>query len=50
MVSETLVPGPAEGLAGLLGAEVPGESLPLMWHWVYLLERPSSGHCSSSRR
>jgi 3-methylfumaryl-CoA hydratase len=43
MVSETLVPGPAEGLAGLLGAEVPGETLPLMWHWVYLLERPATG-------
>jgi 3-methylfumaryl-CoA hydratase len=43
MVSETLVRGPAEGLAGLLNAEVPGESLPLMWHWVYLLERPAAG-------
>jgi 3-methylfumaryl-CoA hydratase len=43
VVSETLVPGPAQGLAGLLGAEVPGETLPLMWHWVYLLERPATG-------
>jgi|1185.fasta_scaffold29314_2 3-methylfumaryl-CoA hydratase len=43
MVTETLVRGPAEGLAGLLGAETPGETLPLMWHWVYLLERPATG-------
>jgi 3-methylfumaryl-CoA hydratase len=41
--TETLVPGPAQGLAGLLGAEgsAPG-TLPLMWHWVYLLERPAT--------
>ena len=40
--TETLVPGPALGLAGLLDADVTGvPALPLMWHWVYLLERPS---------
>jgi 3-methylfumaryl-CoA hydratase len=40
--TETLVPGPALGLAGLLDADVTGvRTLPLMWHWVYLLERPS---------
>jgi 3-methylfumaryl-CoA hydratase len=43
VVSETLVPGPAEGLAGLLGAPAPVETLPLLWHWVYLLERPATG-------
>jgi 3-methylfumaryl-CoA hydratase len=40
--TETLVPGPAYGLAGLLGAEEPGATLPLLWHWVYLLERPAA--------
>jgi 3-methylfumaryl-CoA hydratase len=44
-VSELLVPGPAEALGGLLGVPVPGladgESLPLLWHWVYLLQRPA---------
>jgi 3-methylfumaryl-CoA hydratase len=41
--TETLVPGPAQGLAGLLDADVTAmRTLPLMWHWVYLLERPSA--------
>ena len=41
--TETLVAGPAQGLAGLLGAVAPPPdgTLPLMWHWVYLLERPA---------
>jgi 3-methylfumaryl-CoA hydratase len=43
--SEFLVPGPAEALAGLLGAAAPqlapGEPLPLLWHWLYLLDRPA---------
>jgi 3-methylfumaryl-CoA hydratase len=42
--SETLLPGPAEALGGLLGVPVPdlghGEALPLGWHWLYLLDRP----------
>ncbi|MGH3149241.1 MAG: FAS1-like dehydratase domain-containing protein [Streptosporangiaceae bacterium] len=42
--SETLLPGPAEALGGLLGVPVPdlvnGEALPLLWHWMYLLDRP----------
>lgn len=42
---ELLLPGPAEALSGLLGVPVPdlanGESLPLLWHWVYLLDRPA---------
>lgn len=40
--TETLVPGPAYGLAGLLGAERPDATVPLLWHWVYLLERPAA--------
>jgi len=40
--TEILDPGPAEALAGLLG--VPGPDLdtglPLLWHTVYLLDRP----------
>jgi 3-methylfumaryl-CoA hydratase len=40
-VTELITPGPAEALAGLLG--VTGNSfgeLPVLWHWVYLLDRP----------
>jgi 3-methylfumaryl-CoA hydratase len=40
-VTELITPGPAEALAGLLG--VTGSSfgeMPLLWHWVYLLDRP----------
>jgi 3-methylfumaryl-CoA hydratase len=42
-VTELITPGPAEALAGLLGVPVPDladEGLPLLWHWVYLLDRP----------
>lgn len=39
--SEILVPGPAEALAGLIGVAAPGDALPMMWHWVYLLDRPA---------
>jgi 3-methylfumaryl-CoA hydratase len=42
-----LGPGPAEGLAGILNATDvalgDGDALPLLWHWVYLLDRPASG-------
>jgi 3-methylfumaryl-CoA hydratase len=41
--TEILVPEPACALADLLGVRVPnlahGEGLPLLWHWVYLLDR-----------
>jgi len=43
-VTELITPGPAEALAGLLGVPCPGEELPLLWHWVYLLDRPGSLH------
>lgn len=42
--TETLLPEPAQALGGLLGVGVPdlaGEGLPLLWHWVYLLDRPA---------
>jgi 3-methylfumaryl-CoA hydratase len=43
--TETLLPEPAGALGGLLGVRVPdlarGEGLPLLWHWVYLLDRPA---------
>jgi 3-methylfumaryl-CoA hydratase len=43
--SELLLPGPAVALGGLLGVPVPdlahGHGLPLLWHWVYLLDRPA---------
>jgi 3-methylfumaryl-CoA hydratase len=43
--SEVLLPGPAEALGGLFGVPVPdlshGDGLPLLWHWIYLLDRPA---------
>lgn len=42
--TELLQPGPAEALAGLLDVPLPdlyADGLPLMWHWVYLLDRPA---------
>jgi 3-methylfumaryl-CoA hydratase len=43
--TELLLPGPAAALGGLLDVPVPdldgGAPLPLLWHWVYLLERPA---------
>jgi 3-methylfumaryl-CoA hydratase len=41
--TELLIPGPACALAGLLGVPVPDlerDGLPLLWHWIYLLDRP----------
>jgi 3-methylfumaryl-CoA hydratase len=42
-VAEVLTEGPAHALAGLLPGRAPdlSEPLPLLWHWVYLLDRPS---------
>jgi 3-methylfumaryl-CoA hydratase len=43
--TEMLLPEPAHALGALLGVRVPdlarGEGLPLLWHWVYLLDRPA---------
>jgi 3-methylfumaryl-CoA hydratase len=43
--TEMLVPEPAGALGALLGVPVPdlarGAGLPLLWHWVYLLDRPA---------
>jgi 3-methylfumaryl-CoA hydratase len=43
--TETLIPGPAQALGALLDVPVPdlaaGAGLPLLWHWVYLLDRPA---------
>jgi 3-methylfumaryl-CoA hydratase len=38
---ELISSGPAVALAGLLGVPAPGSELPLLWHWVYLLDRPA---------
>lgn len=38
---ELIQRGPAEALAGLLGVPMPDDTLPLCWHWVYLLDRPA---------
>ena len=44
MIAESVVPGPARGLAALLDLPtepiVAGWTLPPLWHWVYLLEHP----------
>jgi len=43
--TETLAVEPAYALGGLLGVPVPdlngGAGLPLLWHWIYLLDRPA---------
>ncbi|GAA4664995.1 FAS1-like dehydratase domain-containing protein [Amycolatopsis dongchuanensis] len=39
--TELLTPEPAAALASLLGVPEPEGGLPLLWHWVYLLERPA---------
>jgi 3-methylfumaryl-CoA hydratase len=43
--TEMLLPEPARALGALLGVAAPdlagGEGLPLLWHWVYLLDRPA---------
>jgi 3-methylfumaryl-CoA hydratase len=43
--TETLQPEPARALGALLGVPVPGlergAGLPLLWHWIYLLDRPA---------
>ena len=39
-LNELITPGPAEALAGLLGVPLAHGELPLLWHWVYLLDRP----------
>jgi 3-methylfumaryl-CoA hydratase len=42
--TQTLAAEPAYALGGLLGVPVPdlagGAGLPLLWHWLYLLDRP----------
>ena len=43
--TELILPGPAEALSALLGVAPPDlegdERLPLLWHWLYTLERPA---------
>src|SRR3954449_11027940 len=43
--TEMLLPEPARALGALLDVRVPdlglGEGLPLLWHWLYLLDRPA---------
>jgi 3-methylfumaryl-CoA hydratase len=43
--TETLLPGPAQALGALLDVPVPdledGAGLPLLWHWIYLLDCPA---------
>lgn len=42
--SEFLLLGHAEALAGLLGVDTPDferDGVPLLWHWIYLMDRPS---------
>jgi 3-methylfumaryl-CoA hydratase len=42
--TEVLLPGPAQALGLLLDVDVPDlerDGLPLLWHWIYLLDRPA---------
>jgi hypothetical protein len=43
--TEMLLPGPAVALGALLDVPVPdldnGAGPPLLWHWIYLLDRPA---------
>jgi len=43
--TEMLQPEPARALGALLGVPVPdlehGAGLPLLWHWIYLIDRPA---------
>ena len=41
--SGTVTAEPGEALAGLLGVPPPGpeDGLPLLWHWLHLLDRPA---------
>ena len=39
-VTELITPSAADALAGLLGVPPADAGLPLLWHWVYLLDRP----------
>jgi 3-methylfumaryl-CoA hydratase len=40
--SELIAREPAEALAGLLDIPVPpGDEVPFLWHWLYLLDRPA---------
>jgi 3-methylfumaryl-CoA hydratase len=39
--SERLAPEPAAALAALLDVPPPGDRVPLLWHWLHLLERPA---------
>src|SRR5688500_13342980 len=42
---ELIAPEPAEALAALLDVKPPGpadgQTLPIGWHWIYLLDRPA---------
>lgn len=40
-ITEPILPGPAQALASLLDVPEPDGVLPLLWHWVYLLDRPA---------
>jgi 3-methylfumaryl-CoA hydratase len=41
--SEVVQPEPVQALAGLLGVDppAPAAGLPLLWHWLFTLERPA---------
>lgn len=48
--TEVILPGPAEALAGLLDVDLPDlerDGIPLLWHWIYLLDRPDRSDLGS---
>lgn len=40
-ITEPILPGPAHALASLLDVPEPVGALPLLWHWLHLLDRPA---------
>ena len=39
--TETIDPGPAHALAGVLDTDPPDGHLPPLWHWLHFLDRPA---------
>ena len=45
--SERLAPEPALALSRLIDVPSPGDTLPLLWHWMHFLDRPAEADLGS---